>query len=125
MYSDGVMLNGNIITHNIADNTLYPSCESDFAAVGGGLFLDFDNNVTLTNNLIIDNHLNNQVNSQGSGLYIRASSVRLLHSTIAHNSGGDGSGIYVIPIAAPKTINKRLLGPVFISDIWFLTQQLV
>jgi uncharacterized repeat protein (TIGR01451 family) len=37
----------------------------------------------------------NQSYDQASGLYIRASSVRLLHNTIANNTGGDGSGIYV------------------------------
>ena len=31
----------------------------------------------------------------GSGLYVWRSSPRLLHNTIARNSGGDGSGIYV------------------------------
>jgi hypothetical protein len=77
--SDDITLNGNAITANTADS-------------GGGLYLWWsDDGVTLTNNVIADN----QANVAGSGLYIWASSPRLLHTTIARNSGGDGSGIYV------------------------------
>jgi hypothetical protein len=50
-----------------------------------------DGDVTLINNLVADN----QANSLGSGLYIASSSPRLLHTTIARNRGGDGSGIYL------------------------------
>jgi fibronectin-binding autotransporter adhesin len=45
----------------------------------------------LTNNVVADN----QANTAGSGLYIHNSSPRLLHTTIARNSGGDGSGVHV------------------------------
>jgi PKD repeat protein len=45
----------------------------------------------LENDLVVDN----RANVSGSGLYIWTSSPRLRHTTIARNSGGDGSGIYV------------------------------
>ncbi len=45
----------------------------------------------LTNTVIADN----QAVSTGSGLYIQNFSAHLLHTTIARNRGGDGSGIHV------------------------------
>jgi uncharacterized repeat protein (TIGR01451 family) len=51
------------------------------------VYLSDNSGATLTNNIISDN--------SGSGLYIKGSSPRLLHTTIARNSGGDGSGVYV------------------------------
>lgn len=44
-----------------------------------------------SNNIIARNH----GSISGGGLYLEMSSLRLLHSTIAENSGGDGTGIYV------------------------------
>jgi hypothetical protein len=58
---------------------------------GGGLYLDQASSAMLINDVVADN----QADSQGSGLYVRGSSPRLLHTTIARNSGGDGSGVYV------------------------------
>jgi len=72
-----VTLTGNTLIFNTANK-------------GGGLYLRGDG--TLTNNLVADN----RANSLGSGLYIEGFSLfHLLHNTIASNSGGDGSGIYV------------------------------
>jgi hypothetical protein len=118
LYSDGVTLNGNIVANNTANNTIYPLCWSDFS-VGGGLLLDFNSNATLINNLITDNQLNDQANSQGSGLYIRASSPKLLHNTIARNIGGDGSGIYItdysdVPPVIYSTV--RLTNTILVSQ---------
>jgi hypothetical protein len=73
-------LNRNIVAANIA-----------IAGSGGGLCLMGEGNATLVNNLVADN----QANSLGSGLYIASSSPRLLHTTIARNTGGDGSGVYI------------------------------
>ena len=77
-------LNGNIVISNTANWG------------GGGLYVE-GGDVTVTNTIIADN----QVNSFGSGLFVLTchedfpSSVRLLHATIARNTGGDGSGIHV------------------------------
>ncbi|MCP4544200.1 MAG: DUF11 domain-containing protein [Chloroflexi bacterium] len=73
----GGTLIGNIISGNTADQ-------------GGGLFLE-GGDATLTNNVIADN----QANNNGSGLYIQSASARLLHTTIARNTGGDGSGMHI------------------------------
>jgi hypothetical protein len=45
----------------------------------------------LTNNVIADN----QATTAGSGLWIGASQPELLQTTVARNTGGDGSGILV------------------------------
>jgi hypothetical protein len=70
-------LNGNTVVSNAADK-------------GGGLFLA-GRDAEATNTLIADN----QGHVRGSGLHATSSSFHFLHTTIALNSGGDGSGIYV------------------------------
>ena len=69
-------LSGNTITGNMVSDE------------GGGLWLHASD-ATLTNNVVADNQAN-----AGSGLGIRNSSPRLLHTTIARNSGS--SGVWVI-----------------------------
>jgi hypothetical protein len=70
-------LSGNIIISNTANS-------------GGGLMLAYTA-VTLTNTVVADN----RASTAGSGLYIYGASPRLLHTTIARNSGGDSSGVYI------------------------------
>lgn len=120
LYSDkGITLNGNIIANNTADDTLYHSCWGNFS-VGGGLILDFGSDATLINNLITDNHLNRQANSLGSGIYIRASSPQFLHNTIAHNTGGDGSAIFITEytdfISGTVYSSPRLTNTILVSQ---------
>jgi len=77
--SSDAMMNGNIISGNTAQSE------------GGGLSLAIrDGSAMLTNNVIADN----QATSRGSGVYVEAPA-NLLHTTIARNSGGNGTGIYV------------------------------
>jgi len=74
-----VVLDGNSIIGNTADKS------------GGGLLL-FDNyRVLLSNNVVADN----RADESGSGLYVVGSPLQLLHTTIARNVGGDGSGLYI------------------------------
>jgi parallel beta-helix repeat protein len=60
------------------------------APFGGGLAL-IGSDATLINNVVADN----QASSWGSGLLVVNSLPHLLHTTIARNGGGDGSGVYV------------------------------
>jgi len=69
-------MSGNVIRTNTAD-------------FGGGLYLSTASSL-LTNNIIADN----QASVRGSGLSSQHFS-RLVHTTIAGNHGGDGSGIYM------------------------------
>ncbi len=72
-------ITGNIISGNSASE-------------GGGLALS-GGNATLINNLIVDNQA---TNCCGSGLHIAASSPRLLHNTIARNTGAGGIGLSIL-----------------------------
>ncbi len=78
-YGGSPLLSGNVITGNAAGWS------------GGGVVLKVVGSPTLINNVVAGNH----AVVLGSGIYVSESSPRLLHTTVARNSGGDGSGIYV------------------------------
>lgn len=63
---------------------------SNAARSGGGLYLA-SRNAVLTNNVVADNH----ISGKGAGMYVMPFSPRMLHTTVARNTGGDGSGVYV------------------------------
>ena len=76
LYQSDAALDGNVVL----DNT---------ARYGAGLY--FEHSSPVVSNAIV---ANNQAVDSGSGLYVGgAGSARLLHSTFAHNTGGDGTGI--------------------------------
>jgi hypothetical protein len=102
---DGVfVMSGNTIRSNSASSggglciwdgsaiVANSSLISNTAGYGGGLLIG-GGSITLTNNIIAGN----SAGFQGSGVWIGSSSteVRIVHNTIADNSGGDGSGVYV------------------------------
>ncbi len=80
------VLNRNIIRNNSSNK-------------GGGVGVSaFGNsNPILTNNVIADNTaVANGIDiGWGSAVYIADASMHLAHTTIARNSGGDGSGVYI------------------------------
>jgi uncharacterized repeat protein (TIGR01451 family) len=86
-YDSEISLEGDLIQGNRAlGSTL---------SQGGGLYFEGwgmnPHNNRLTNTVIISN----QVNQQGGGIFVGGkNSLQLLHPTIAHNTGGDGSGVY-------------------------------
>lgn len=102
LFSSDARLNSNILTLNTApiggglclwssEATVERNTFSTNAAErGGGLSLECSD-ARLVNNLVVKN----RSDVLGSGVYIAGSMPQLLHSTIAHNSGGDGSGVYV------------------------------
>jgi parallel beta-helix repeat protein len=59
---------------------------------GGGIYLAGEG--SLTNNVIAQNRLEREA-ATGSGACIQGAHPRLVHNTLAQNSGGDGSGVYV------------------------------
>ncbi len=82
------ILNGNIFSGNSA-------------RLGGGVYLWYSNQSKLTNNVFLDN----QSSGSGSGLWMGGSKPRLLHTTFAGNSGGDGSGVMVTDAGStPSTL---------------------
>jgi len=72
---------------------------SNSATYAGGMYLD-SSDATLINNVIADN----QAIAEGSGLNVVGASLRLLHNTIARNSGGYSSGIYVNDFGGYSTV---------------------
>jgi parallel beta-helix repeat protein len=100
--SDNVILSDNIISGNLAWNDggglFILNCanikldrntiSNNSGSVGGGLFLKKDKNATLINNIVADNRAT-------GGLWIEYSSVRMLHTTIARNSGANSIGVVV------------------------------
>jgi parallel beta-helix repeat protein len=105
LFNSGITLTNAIVAYNHAGRDgggLFVNCSggtfdsniviSNTAGQnGGGLHLQQESDATLTNNIVADNWANNK----GGGLYIEGSWPRLLHTTIARNGSGDGSGIYV------------------------------
>lgn len=102
LFSSPATLNNTIVSGNTAysgggiylshsDATLSENTVmSNSAEYGGGVYL-WMSDATLTNAVVASN----QTGKNGSGLCIFSSSPCLLHTTIARNIGGDGSGIFV------------------------------
>ncbi len=94
------LLSRNIITGNQATHPLYGR--------GGGIRLFNNISATLVNNLIAENRASRS-NSAGSGILIEDSSARLMHNTIARNTGGDGSGLALTSVSSACLTNTILV----------------
>ncbi len=81
-HSTDVLLAGNSIHNNAAEYG------------GGGGYLYRSGDVTMTNNLVVENRLTASTGS-GTALSLSRSSARLLHTTLARNTGGSGEGVRV------------------------------
>lgn len=101
LYDSAAMLSGNTVISNTANDAggglyLFRSAAtlsgnivaSNTARSGGGLYLH-RSDALLANNVFADN----RATSAGSGVYVHGSSPRMLHTTIARNTSGDGSGL--------------------------------
>lgn len=59
---------------------------------GGGIAITRRSLATLGSNAVVDNRAGNT----GSGIYIAGSQPKLIHTTIARNVGGDGTGVVAV-----------------------------
>ena len=84
LWSTSATLDSNIFTFNMADG-------NNSWNGGGGLSIE-SSQATLLNNIIADNRSNR--NKSGLAVLLHPQ-LRLLHTTVARNIGGDGSGISV------------------------------
>lgn len=91
LHGSNALLDGNIVLYNAAN-------------YGGGLSL-VGNEPTLLNMVVADN----QAHASGSGLITWIGAPRLLHTTIARNNGGDGTGVFICSGSAIFT-NTILVG---------------
>ncbi|HXF63919.1 MAG TPA: right-handed parallel beta-helix repeat-containing protein, partial [Caldilineaceae bacterium] len=68
---------------------------------GGGLAIVRRSHASLGSNALVDN----QAGATGSGVYVAGSNPTLVHTTIARNNGGDGTGIAAEKLDnAPSTV---------------------
>lgn len=124
LFSTDASLNGNTISGNTTTNygggVDVASCNPTFngnvisgntADKGGGLNLWYSHSI-LTNNVITDNH----ANFVGSGLWIGGSQPSLLHTTIARNTGGDGSGVFATDDGSGTTSSVTMKNTVLVSQ---------
>ncbi|MCD6290096.1 MAG: right-handed parallel beta-helix repeat-containing protein [Anaerolineae bacterium] len=74
------------------------------AQSGGGVYIWF-NPTYLDNNFIVDN----QVTEEGAGIYVYKAKPALVHNTLARNTGGDGSGVFVDVDAAAVLTNTIIV----------------
>lgn len=82
---DDVALDGNVIVGNATSSN---PASTGFA--GGGLFLQFSD-ARIVNTVFADN----RSTAHGSAVYVSDCSPRFLHTTVARNAGGDGTGLYI------------------------------
>ena len=101
LFDTSATLNGNTIAGNtttgFGGGVDVASCDPVFndniisgntASSGGGVFLWYSDSI-FTNNVIADNHAHS-----AGGIRMGGSQPELLHTTIARNTGGDGSGVF-------------------------------
>lgn len=92
LYSEGSLslIGATVIKNRTGSGGSNPT---SFAGDGGGLYISNQGQITLSNAIIAENSIG--LSGKGSGMYL-VSSANLLHTTLAHNTGGDGSGLTVI-----------------------------
>ena len=75
---------------------------------GGGIYCDVGSSPTITNNVIVDNHVEND----GGGIYINSAAPNIFNNIITSNSTQKGSGggiesAFSIPIPAPPSLSPQ------------------
>lgn len=95
--SDGAVLTGNLFYKNTAGGD------------GAGIHIQESANATLINNVLALNLLTG-LGSNGAGIDLHHTDVRLWHTTVARNSGGNGQGIHLQSETSASMINTILVG---------------
>jgi hypothetical protein len=99
--SNSALYGGGLYTENSALGLRGTTVASNAAHSGGGMYVAAFRDrgwsvncqpVVLTNGVLADNW----ADSGGSGIFIDTCAVSLLHTTVARNVGGDGSGISIV-----------------------------
>jgi uncharacterized repeat protein (TIGR01451 family) len=77
---------------------------------GGGLLL-WKGTLAATNTIIADNRVivDDSAPKVGSGLYLTRATASLLHTTLARNTGGDGSGLYLTGTSSTAALTNTIL----------------
>jgi len=86
----------------LRNNVVWGNTASHFGkGLGGGLFVGLGNKSLLVNTVIGDNFSGPTPDSGGGGVAVEVSFPRFVHTTIARNTSGDGSGVYVLDSPRP------------------------
>jgi hypothetical protein len=102
-YANKLTIEDNIIQANQAEGI------GTAVAYGGGIYFNMSSPI-MTNTVIIDNRILGQ--GSGAGGFIFGGKANLFHTTIARNSGGDGSGFGISapdPITSLVTLTNTIL----------------
>lgn len=116
-HADDFAFNQNVVYGNTAD-------------YGGGVALEASTSDTnqAVNNIVVGN----TATSRGSGILVEATQVQLIHNTIADNTGGEGSGVYVteydadlapeeVPRPDPSTSSATLINNIIAGNLQGIT----
>jgi len=110
--ASSAVISGNLIQDNqakkgagleawLSSPQLYQNIIRDNTAVqtGGGIYFQWGY-PTLVNNVIVDNHVENQSLETGNGLHVEGANLEMSNNTIARNSAVDntGSGFYIVDL---------------------------
>lgn len=87
MSGSNITVTQNLIQDNTAQKSMIDATSS-----GGGIYIAGE--ATFINNIVTNNRVEGN-GGQGAGIFISGSAPELYHTTLANNTGGDGSGIYV------------------------------
>ena len=90
-HSSALTMERNNVRRNVANKV---NTNPSWKAYGGGIFLYGTTDPLLRNNVVADNRLVGS--GDGSGLYLAYTDLRLLHVTLARNTGGNGQGVYAV-----------------------------
>jgi hypothetical protein len=97
VYANAADYGGGILLNSSANATLTGNYVHDNEAwgLGGGLWIASCDNARLTNNIIVENRLTHSGDGAGVILFI-TSTAHFEHTTLARNSGGNGTGLYIV-----------------------------
>jgi parallel beta-helix repeat protein len=97
VYNNSAEYGGGILLNSSADATLTGNYVHDnevLGGLGGGLWVSSCDNARLTNNMIVENRIVS--NGDAAGIFVHnAMTAHFEHTTLAHNHGGGGQGIYL------------------------------
>ena len=95
-------------TAAINENTFRSNTAPDSFAGGGAVYMILGT-VTFRNNIVADN----QTGGFGAGVYVASSTADFWHNTLARNTGGDGSALY-LDNSGPST--AQLTNTILVSN---------
>lgn len=111
IYSNTAFFGGGVIVGNCSVTMTANLVYSNSAVQGGGLwFLSGD--AMLVNNVVVGNQATS--GNGAAGLFVAGSNVRLLHTTIARNSGGRVGGVLVTDFSA-ETSTVAMTNTILVS----------